>query len=171
MIEAPHGRAMAGLVRAIDRFLGCLLGGAVGDALGAPLEFLRRDEIVRRFGPHGSARYASIDDGAARITDDTRMTPFPADGLLRAWCCDGRIDATGSADAIATAYLRWLVTQHDQPQPAVQLLVGEPGWLATHHAPHRRCATRRRSSRGSSHARMREIRTGWPRCTSPTRCW
>jgi hypothetical protein len=35
------------------RFLGCLLGGAVGDALGAPVEFMKRSEINRRFGPSG----------------------------------------------------------------------------------------------------------------------
>src|SRR5690606_17187332 len=29
------------------RFLGCLLGGAVGDALGAPVEFMKRAEILR----------------------------------------------------------------------------------------------------------------------------
>lgn len=41
-----------------ERFEGCLLGGAVGDALGAPVEFMRRDEILRRFGPDGTERLA-----------------------------------------------------------------------------------------------------------------
>lgn len=36
-----------------ERFLGCLLGGAVGDALGAPVEFMTRTDILRRFGPAG----------------------------------------------------------------------------------------------------------------------
>lgn len=35
------------------RYLGSLLGGAVGDALGAPIEFLSIAEIRRRFGPDG----------------------------------------------------------------------------------------------------------------------
>ena len=34
---------------------GCLLGGAVGDALGAPVEFMDIAEIQRRFGPGGIA--------------------------------------------------------------------------------------------------------------------
>ena len=33
-----------------DRVVGCLLGGAVGDALGAPVEFLSLKEIIDRFG-------------------------------------------------------------------------------------------------------------------------
>jgi ADP-ribosyl-[dinitrogen reductase] hydrolase len=32
------------------RFRGCLLGGAVGDALGAPVEFMPIAEITRGFG-------------------------------------------------------------------------------------------------------------------------
>lgn len=39
--------------RDIEHFAGCMLGGAVGDALGAPVEFLSLDEIRRRFGPDG----------------------------------------------------------------------------------------------------------------------
>ena len=33
-----------------SRFRGCLLGGAVGDALGAPVEFMDLAEIRARFG-------------------------------------------------------------------------------------------------------------------------
>jgi len=36
-----------------SRFNGCLLGGAVGDALGAPVEFLDLDEIVCAYGEAG----------------------------------------------------------------------------------------------------------------------
>ena len=38
-----------------SRFRGCLLGGAVGDALGAPVEFMRLDEIRHLYGPGGIA--------------------------------------------------------------------------------------------------------------------
>jgi ADP-ribosyl-[dinitrogen reductase] hydrolase len=37
------------------RVLGCLLGGAAGDALGAPIEFMSLREIRGRFGPDGPA--------------------------------------------------------------------------------------------------------------------
>ena len=40
-----------------SRVQGCLLGGAVGDALGAPVEFLSHQDIVDRFGPGGIRDY------------------------------------------------------------------------------------------------------------------
>jgi ADP-ribosylglycohydrolase len=54
-----------------DRFLGCLLGGAVGDALGAPLEYLSRAEILDRYGPEGLRHYAPAFGAPGMITDDT----------------------------------------------------------------------------------------------------
>lgn len=35
------------------RFRGCLLGGAVGDALGSPVEFMSVSEIRETFGRQG----------------------------------------------------------------------------------------------------------------------
>jgi hypothetical protein len=65
------------------RFHGCLLGGAVGDALGAPVEFMKRSEILREFGPAGITTYARAYGGLGKITDDTQMTLFTAEGLIR----------------------------------------------------------------------------------------
>ncbi|EGG9814462.1 ADP-ribosylglycohydrolase family protein [Salmonella enterica] len=65
--------------------LGCLLGGACGDALGAPVEFMSRGEILRKHGPAGVTGYLpayGLPGGA--ITDDTQMTLFTARGLLAA---------------------------------------------------------------------------------------
>lgn len=94
-----------------DRIAGCLLGGAVGDALGAPIEFLRLSEIRERFGPEGLTDYAPAYGKIGAITDDTQMTLFTAEGLLRAMCrgltkgiCDG-------PTVFYFAYLRWLKTQ------------------------------------------------------------
>ena len=36
-----------------SRMIGCLLGGAIGDAMGYPVEFMRFAEIVRYFGGAG----------------------------------------------------------------------------------------------------------------------
>jgi ADP-ribosylglycohydrolase len=38
----------------LERVLGCLLGGACGDALGAPVEFMSLREIHAQFGPKES---------------------------------------------------------------------------------------------------------------------
>ncbi len=36
-----------------DKFRGCLIGGAAGDALGYAVEFMREDEIFRKYGGNG----------------------------------------------------------------------------------------------------------------------
>jgi hypothetical protein len=50
------------------RFVGCLLGGAVGDALGAAVEFIKRIEILRCFGPNGIIAYVPVYGGLGTIT-------------------------------------------------------------------------------------------------------
>ena len=40
-----------------DRFRGCLIGGAAGDALGYTVEFLREGQIFRRYGERGITKY------------------------------------------------------------------------------------------------------------------
>ncbi|UCZ92518.1 ADP-ribosylglycohydrolase family protein [Gordonia sp. WA4-43] len=122
-----------------DRYLGCLLGGAVGDALGAPVEFMSRADIVGSFGPAGITRYSAQDEGIGQITDDTQMTLFTAEGLLRSWV-RGSLKGTTDIDSVtAHSYLRWLQTQGEQP-PQPLMIAGEPGWLVGHHELHRRRA-------------------------------
>ena len=41
-----------------EKLLRCILGGAIGDALGAPIEFLSLQEIRRKFGEHGLRNYS-----------------------------------------------------------------------------------------------------------------
>jgi ADP-ribosylglycohydrolase len=91
-----------------DRFTGCLLGGAVGDALGAPVEFMTAAEIHRRFGPDGISDYAPAYGRTGAITDDTQMALFTAEGLVlhRARNVEGPMAAS-----VYHAYLRWLSTQ------------------------------------------------------------
>jgi len=64
-----------------DRFAGCLLGGAVGDALGGAVEFMSRAQILDRFGQGGIADFAEVYGGKGKITDDTQMTLFTAEGF------------------------------------------------------------------------------------------
>ena len=64
-------------MRDCSRFKGCLLGGAVGDALGYAVEFMSKSEIVCAYGPQGITRYEPR-AGKAQISDDTQMTLFTA---------------------------------------------------------------------------------------------
>ncbi|HEY6539355.1 MAG TPA: ADP-ribosylglycohydrolase family protein [Ktedonobacteraceae bacterium] len=65
----------------IRRASGCLFGLAFGDALGAPTEFLRVDEILARFPPRGPEQ---PEGDPARVTDDTQMTLAVGEALVQA---------------------------------------------------------------------------------------
>ena len=83
-----------------ERFTGALLGLALGDALGAPLEFMTREEIAAR---HGEVRdllgggWLNVEPG--EWTDDTQMTVVLAESI--ATC--GRFDP---AD-VARRFVDW----------------------------------------------------------------
>jgi len=119
------------------RFLGCLLGGAVGDALGAPVEFMRRTDILRRFGPTGIRDYAPAYGRLGAITDDTQMTLFTAEGLIRAHLRKCERGICSFEAVVANAYLRWLRTQgfESREEP-----FGELGWLFAQRDLHHRRA-------------------------------
>lgn len=126
-----------------ERYQGCLLGGAVGDALGAPVEFMRRSEILKRFGEPGITDMVAAYGKVGAITDDTQMTLFTAEGALRA-CV--RADVRGMChppSVIHAAYLRWLHTQHaDAPtdrQPSLDGWLIEQPDLHARRAPGRTC--------------------------------
>ncbi len=92
---------------------GCLFGGAVGDALGYPVEFLSEQAIFERYGAAGITHY-ELDPGSGKalISDDTQMTLFTANGLLvgdTRGCMRG---IQGNPRGyVAIAYQDWLHTQ------------------------------------------------------------
>ena len=118
----------------LDRFAGCLLGGAVGDALGAPVEFPSLAEIRRRFGAEGITGFSPAYDRLGAITDDTQMTMWTAEGLLRARSGGSRDGGGALVEAVHRAYLRWLQTQRersDHPAFAEATRLQDNGWLVT----------------------------------------
>jgi poly(ADP-ribose) glycohydrolase ARH3 len=65
-----------------DRFLGCLLGHALGDAIGAPFEGLPPETIYYDFGPTRRLFEQPPADLELVYTDDTQMTLGVAEGLI-----------------------------------------------------------------------------------------
>lgn len=128
------------LERKIDpasRRRGCLLGGAIGDALGAPVEFLSLDEIRGQLGADGVHDFLPAYGRSGAITDDTQMTMFTAEGLIRAHV---RWLGTGICNVpmvVWRAYQRWLVTQGEQPEEPDFTL---EGWLIGQKSLHARRA-------------------------------
>jgi ADP-ribosylglycohydrolase len=111
-----------------------LLGGAIGDALGAPVEFMSLADIRRTHGLAGVTGYLpayGLPGGA--ITDDTQMTLFTVEGLLRALVRDTHYGIVDMVGIVHRAYLRWLVTQGEawpsaaEPAVATSWLTDEPG--------------------------------------------
>ncbi len=96
-----------------DKILGCIFGGAIGDALGYPIEFKQEADIFATYGPSG-IQYYDIDEscGKALISDDTQMTLFTANGLLSGES-SGKMWKTHwkPRNSVASAYWDWLATQ------------------------------------------------------------
>ena len=68
-----------------DRILGGLLGVAVGDALGATVEFMPAEAIAERYGPHIEiVGGGAFDWRAGQGTDDTDLTACVLRGYLYA---------------------------------------------------------------------------------------
>lgn len=82
-----------------SHLLGCLLGVALGDGMGGPIEGLTADEIARRFPTWDWTTFLPPQEwkpkGDGRITDDTLMT----EALMRAYIAAGdHLDAYGFRD-------------------------------------------------------------------------
>jgi ADP-ribosylglycohydrolase len=104
------------------------LGGAVGDALGAPVGFLSIQQIRDQYGPAGITDYDVVYGPRGAITDDTQMTLFTAEGVLRAHT---RVTHKGICNPVAVihhAYIRWLRTQGEQSQSEFSQEAMD-GWL------------------------------------------
>lgn len=97
-----------------DRIRGSLIGGAIGDALGYPVEFIDSFKgIQSQYGEHGitrlEVRWTEVDAvsvGKAVVSDDTQMTLFTANGLL-----NSQKQNVPMKYGICRAYVEWYLTQ------------------------------------------------------------
>ncbi|AOY56890.1 ADP-ribosylglycohydrolase family protein [Desulfococcus multivorans] len=96
----------------LGRYLGCMVGGGVGDALGAPVEFMQLPQIRRTYGEQGIRDYDKAYGGIGTITDDTQMTMFTAEGLLRAWTRGNLKGICNPPGLVHRSYLQWMITQN-----------------------------------------------------------
>ncbi len=87
-----------------NKIRGSLIGGAIGDALGYPIEFKRNIK---------EKEITNFDGGLGIISDDTQMTLFTANGLLFR---ETRLAVRGISllpvNTIYESYLDWLDTQN-----------------------------------------------------------
>ncbi len=97
----------------LDAIRGCIYGGAIGDALGYPVEFLHEDQIFGKYGSEGITSYdKNSRSGKAEISDDTQMSLFTANGLLVGDTRGAMRGIRGCPRSyVAKAYKDWLKTQ------------------------------------------------------------
>lgn len=101
-------------MRDLSKFKGCLIGGAVGDALGYVVEFLPASTIFQKYGESGITNY-ELHNGVAEISDDTQMTLFTATGLLIGTTRGMTRGIMGNyASYIAYSYTDWYRTQMEK---------------------------------------------------------
>ncbi len=131
------------------RVRGCLLGGAVGDALGYPIEFSSLDRIRASHGERGVTGFVPGAHGVVgRISDDTQMTLFTVEAIVQAHAREREKGIGGGwALLLRQAYERWLETQTQPgPEQAASPPSGAPAggliteaWLYSRRAPGNAC--------------------------------
>ncbi|MFE1380918.1 ADP-ribosylglycohydrolase family protein [Streptomyces sp. NPDC058740] len=138
---AVWGRAEQQDFRA--RVRGCLLGGAVGDALGAGAAGRTLAELRAAHGPEGLTEPVPAHGRLGAVTAATQMALFTVDGLIRAQV---RRD-TGAwhpPTDVHRAHLRWAATQRDwgpdERRPDLGWLAREE-WLYARRDPAKACLT------------------------------
>lgn len=82
-------------------------------------------EIKKQFGEQGLTNYATVYGGIGKITDDTQMTLFVAEGLLRTAVLSKMQGLCSTENIVNHALMRWLLTQARKPKCEV----GTDGWL------------------------------------------
>ncbi|WP_299537853.1 ADP-ribosylglycohydrolase family protein [uncultured Streptomyces sp.] len=124
-----------------SRVRGALLGGAMGDALGAAVTPLGLEEIRAAHGVDGVTDFLPAYGRRGAVTAITQLTLFTVDGLIRAQV---RRD-TGAwhpPTDVHRAHLRWAATQHDwgpdERREGDGWLAREE-WLYARRAPAREC--------------------------------
>lgn len=102
----------------IDKYRGCLLGGAAGDALGYAIEFDREEAIAARYGSHGIRDYQLDERGLAPFSDDTQMTLYTANSLLCSLAALSAHTSSGAPTAIDAQASSGAPTSSGAPAPA-----------------------------------------------------
>lgn len=125
----------------LDKAYGCLVGGAIGDAMGMPASFFTRKMIKETYGyiqdflePYEEEQHYHKDLGAGEITDDTQESIIIAETLIekgffdketfnakmKAWAVDFNILDSTIIGPSTRRFLTALVEERDPEEGARQ---------------------------------------------------
>ena len=151
-----------------DRYRGCLIGLAVGDALGAPAEFATRDDLKVTYGPLGIVDFKPWGGHlAGAYTDDTQLALATAVGCLQAEQEWRRRGVRDPLSAVWRRYVAWYATQSD---PRRRRNPGQTCLSALAAADERRPSPARNDSKGCG-AVMRTAPVGLASCLGDPFAW
>ena len=97
----------------IGKYRGCMVGLAIGDALGYPVEFISRAEMMRRLGPEGVTDFVAGSHPAGFYSDDTQMSL----ALARALFEDGHADLETIMSAVGREFVEWCMSEKNDRAP------------------------------------------------------
>ena len=115
-------------MKLIDKYEGCLLGGATGDALGYPVEFISASLIKEYLGDSGVTGFDSLKqanlphatDPIGFYSDDTQMTLATANGIINA----DSPSLNSIMESIAVEYVKWLDSSENNRAPGNTCIAG-----------------------------------------------
>lgn len=132
-----------------NRYEGCMLGLAIGDALGWPVEFLKLSQIRERFGPDGiTDLYPSGRHPAGTFTDDTQMSL----ALARAVLSHGAKSEAEFVTEAARQFVQWAQSDENDRAPGSTCMAGcralalDLNWRAPGHNDSKGCGTAMRTA-------------------------
>jgi ADP-ribosylglycohydrolase len=108
------------------RILGCLLGGAVGDAIGARAE-RHSGGAAHQHGGDAETGGAALATGRLRLTNATIATMFTVEGLVRAYVRGEMKGMCHPPSIVQHAHLRWAHLQGRRLQAEIKH-VGSEAW-------------------------------------------
>ena len=110
----------------LDLVSGCIFGGAIGDALGYPVEFMKYKNIINEYGDEGITEFDLRHSGKAEISDDTQMTLYTANALLYGETRGALRGIAGPMSGyIFAAYQNWYYSQIGKDIPKI----GRNSWI------------------------------------------
>lgn len=110
----------------LDLVSGCIFGGAIGDALGYPVEFMKYKGIINEYGDEGITEFDLRHSGKAEISDDTQMTLYTANALLYGETRGALRGIAGPMSGyIFAAYQNWYYSQIGKDIPKF----GRNSWI------------------------------------------
>lgn len=116
-----------------SQFIGCIVGLAIGDALGFPAEFRLRSQLLQEFGPQGITDFVALKDSRfsrpqfvgpdhppGTYTDDTQMTIAVAEALLSA----GDLTLNELMEDLGRRFVQWSESADNNRMPGGTCMEG-----------------------------------------------